>query len=121
MSSALSLTRDAPRGGVASGHRRVAAIDIGSNSIRQIVADVSAEGSIQVVDEMKTAPRLAAGLLATGAFSDTSIRAALEAIERMVTLAKQLGAERLDAIATSAVREANNSTEFLSEITRLTG
>jgi exopolyphosphatase/guanosine-5'-triphosphate,3'-diphosphate pyrophosphatase len=121
MSSALSLTRDAPRGGVASGHRRVAAIDIGSNSIRQIVADVSAEGAIQVVDEMKAAPRLAAGLSATGELSVTSIAAALEAVDRMATLARTLGAERIDAVATSAVREASNSQAFLTEIQRKTG
>ena len=122
MSTVIPLVRDAnTRRTVAPGHRRVAAIDIGSNSIRQIVADVSAEGSIQVVDEMKAAPRLAAGLADTGALSDTSIHAALEAIERMATLARQLGAERIDAVATSAVREASNAPTFLADITRATG
>src|SRR6185503_3855699 len=121
MSSAISLARDAPRGGVAPGHRRVAAIDIGSYSIRQIVADMSAEGAIQVVDEMKAAPRLASGLAATGAISDTSMTAALDAIERMATLARQLGAERIDAVATSAVREASNAAAFLAHIHRVTG
>ncbi|HEX6053479.1 MAG TPA: hypothetical protein VFZ21_29625, partial [Gemmatimonadaceae bacterium] len=48
---------------------RLAAIDIGSNSIRQIVADVSPSGSIRVVDEMKAAPRLGAGLRETGVLS----------------------------------------------------
>lgn len=121
MSSAISLARDAPRGGIAPGHRRVAAIDIGSNSIRQIVADVSSDGVIQVVDEMKAAPRLAAGLSETGQISDTSIAAALEALDRMATLARQLGAERIDAVATSAVREASNAAPFLAQIHRATG
>ena len=122
MSAVIPLTRDKrPRRTVAPGHRRVAAIDIGSNSIRQIVADVSSDGAIQVVDEMKAAPRLAAGLSTTGAISDTSIRAAIEAIERMATLARQLGAERIDAVATSAVREASNASAFLSETQRQTG
>src|SRR5437763_17038836 len=101
MSSIVPFNRDRPSGRpVAPGLRRVAAIDIGSNSIRQIVADVSPDGAIQVVDEMKAAPRLAAGLAATGALADTSIRAALDAIDRMATLARQLGAERIDAVAT---------------------
>ena len=122
MSTVIPLVRDtSPRRTVAPGHRRVAAIDIGSNSIRQIVADVSAEGAIQVVDEMKAAPRLAAGLASTGALADTSIRAALEALERMATLARQLGAERIDAVATSAVREASNASSFLAETARVTG
>src|SRR5689334_24850482 len=98
--SILPLVRD--RHSVAPGHSRVAAIDIGSNSIRQIVADVSPEGAIQVVDEMKAAPRLAAGLAVTGELSDTAAAAAIDALERMATLAKQLGAGRIDAVATSA-------------------
>src|SRR2546428_13673332 len=116
MSSVLPLVRvSGSRRTIAPGHRRVAAIDIGSNSIRQIVADVSPEGTIQVVDEMKAAPRLAAGLTTTGALAETSIHGALEAIERMATLAKQLGAERIDAVATSAVREASNAAAFVAE------
>ncbi len=110
-----------PRRAVAPGHRRVAAIDIGSNSIRQIVADVSSDGTIQVVDEMKAAPRLATGLAATGRLSDIAIRAAIEAVERMATLAKELGAARIDVVATSAVRDATNAATFITEVQRVTG
>lgn len=110
-----------PRRAVAPGHRRVAAIDIGSNSIRQIVADVSSDGTIQVVDEMKAAPRLATGLAATGRLSDIAIRAAIEAVERMATLAKELGAARIDVVATSAVRDAGNAATFITEVQRVTG
>ena len=106
---------------VSPGHRRVAAIDIGSNSIRQIVADVSTDGTIQVVDEMKAAPRLATGLAASGRLSDLAIRAAIEAVERMATLAKELGASRIDVIATSAVRDASNASAFITEVQRVTG
>jgi exopolyphosphatase/guanosine-5'-triphosphate,3'-diphosphate pyrophosphatase len=122
MSSVLPLVRDSgSRRTIAPGHRRVAAIDIGSNSIRQIVADVSPEGAIQVVDEMKAAPRLATGLADTGELAETSMHAALGALDRMATLAKQLGASRIDAVATSAVREATNASAFLAEISRATG
>jgi exopolyphosphatase/guanosine-5'-triphosphate,3'-diphosphate pyrophosphatase len=118
----LPISRDkSPRRAIGPGQRRVAAIDIGSNSIRQIVADVSAEGAIQVVDEMKAAPRLATGLMETGELSATSIHAAVEAVERMATLARQLGAERVDAVATSAVRDASNAAAFLAEVHRVTG
>jgi len=109
------------RRAVAPGHRRVAAIDIGSNSIRQIVADVSTDGTIQVVDEMKAAPRLATGLAANGRLSDIAIRAAIEAVERMATLAKELGAARIDVVATSAVRDATNAAAFITEVQRVTG
>jgi len=122
VSAVLPIARDkSPRRTLSPGHRRVAAIDIGSNSIRQIVADVSPEGAIQVVDEMKAAPRLATGLLSTGELSAASIQSALEALDRMATLARQLGAERIDAVATSAVREASNASAFLALVQRTTG
>ncbi|MDA1081581.1 MAG: Ppx/GppA phosphatase family protein [Gemmatimonadetes bacterium] len=100
---------------------RVAAIDIGSNSIRQIVADVGPNGSIRVVDEMKAAPRLAAGLDETGMMSDGAMDQAVEALVRMATLAKQLGAKRIEAVATSAVRDAKNGAAFLSRVRQETG
>jgi exopolyphosphatase / guanosine-5'-triphosphate,3'-diphosphate pyrophosphatase len=100
---------------------RLAAIDIGSNSIRQIVADVSPTGSIRVVDEMKAAPRLGAGLRETGLLSETSMRKALEALTRMATLARQLGATRIEAVATSAVRDAANGLTFLELVRSETG
>ena len=57
---------------------RIAAIDIGSNSIRQIIADVGRNGSIRIVDEMKAAPRLGAGLSETGALGEDGVFYATE-------------------------------------------
>ena len=122
MSVTIPIGRsDRPGRSITPGHRRVAAIDIGSNSIRQIVADVSTDGTIQVVDEMKAAPRLATGLATSGRLSDIAIRGAIEAVERMATLAKELGASRIDVVATSAVRDARNAAAFLTEVQRVTG
>jgi exopolyphosphatase/guanosine-5'-triphosphate,3'-diphosphate pyrophosphatase len=101
--------------------RRIAAIDIGSNSIRQIVADVSPNGTIRVVDEMKAAPRLGAGLSKNGELSERAMRDALEALGRMSTLAAQLGARRIEAVATSAVRDAVNGQTFLELVRAETG
>ncbi|MDF2775989.1 MAG: Ppx/GppA phosphatase, partial [Geminicoccaceae bacterium] len=88
---------------------------------RQIVADVSPTGSIRIVDEMKAAPRLGAGLRETGVLSETSMRQALDALTRMATLARQLGASRVEAVATSAVREAANGLTFLELVRAETG
>jgi exopolyphosphatase/guanosine-5'-triphosphate,3'-diphosphate pyrophosphatase len=101
--------------------RRVAAIDIGSNSIRQIVADISTDGDIAVIDEMKAAPRLGAGLADTGRIQDDAIARAIEALERMATLARRYGAETIDTVATSAVRDASNSAEFVAQVKAATG
>ena len=113
---------DGPYRASADDHaQRIAAIDIGSNSIRQIVADVSANGQIRIVDELKAAPRLGTGLFETNTLADEPMRLALEALVRMATLARQLGAKRIEAVATSAVRDATNATAFLSRVRQETG
>src|SRR6266496_1962446 len=81
---------------------RISAIDIGSNSIRQTIADVSPSGVIRVVDEMKAAPRLGAGLRETGLLNEIAIQNALSTLSRMATLASQLGVNRAEVVATSA-------------------
>ena len=101
--------------------RRLAAMDIGSNSVRQIVADVSSDGGITVVDEMKAAPRLGADLDGTGMLGTQSMERAAEAIGRMATLARQLGAERIEAVATSAVRDASNAEQFVARVRQEAG
>jgi exopolyphosphatase/guanosine-5'-triphosphate,3'-diphosphate pyrophosphatase len=100
---------------------RISAIDIGSNSIRQIIADVSSTGTIRVVDEMKAAPRLGSGIQETGELSRDASDAAIEALGRMEALARQLGARRTRAVATSAVRDASNSGEWIGRVKLETG
>jgi exopolyphosphatase/guanosine-5'-triphosphate,3'-diphosphate pyrophosphatase len=100
---------------------RIAAIDIGSNSIRQTIADVSPGGSIRVVDEMRASPRLGAGLDRTGALSEIAVENALATLSRMATLARQQGAKRTEVVATSAVREASNGAAFLALVREETG
>jgi len=111
-------TSGAPAGGE---EIRISAIDIGSNSIRQTIADVSPNGTIRVVDEMKAAPRLGAGLLETGVLSEIAIQNALIALSRMATLGTQLGVKRTEVVATSAVRDAENGKEFLERVQAETG
>jgi len=112
---------DAARTTMAAPARRLAAIDVGSNSIRMLVADVHADGTIGVIDEMKAHPRLGRGLAKTGALSTESMDLAVDALQRMAQLAKQHGAERVEAIATSAVRDAQNSELFLARVKQHTG
>ncbi len=100
---------------------RLAAIDIGSNSIRTIVADVFPDGEIRIVDEMKAAPRLGAGLAKSGQLDDAHMDQAVEALSRMATLARQHGAKRIEVVATSAVRDAANGATFLSRVRKESG
>ena len=119
--SSQSASGDGARARQADGDVRISAIDIGSNSIRQIIADVSPTGAIRVVDEMKAAPRLGAGIQQTGELNRAAIDAALAALGRMEALSTQLGAKRRRVVATSAVREASNAAEFLGRVKLETG
>ena len=116
----LTLSTTAPSAG-SDADIRISAIDIGSNSIRQTIADVSPTGTIRVVDEMKAAPRLGAGLSKRGALSEVAIQNALSTLTRMGTLANQLGVKRTEVVATSAVRDASNGDEFLKLVRSETG
>src|SRR5215210_5890858 len=100
---------------------RISAIDIGSNSIRQTIADVSPTGVIRVVDELKAAPRLGAGLYERGSLNEIAVQNALSTLSRMATLANQLGVERTEVVATSAVRDASNGDQFLKLVRAETG
>ena len=116
----LTLSTGAPAPG-ADADIRISAIDIGSNSIRQTIADVSPTGTIRVVDEMKAAPRLGAGLYKRGTLSEVAIQNALSTLTRMATLANQLGVKRTEVVATSAVRDASNREDFLKLVRAETG
>ena len=100
---------------------RIAAIDVGSNSIRQIIADVSPEGVIGHIDEMKAAPRLATGLESSGSLDEAAMTRAIDALAKMASLAKQVNADKIVAVATSAVRDADNAAEFIRRVKSQTG
>jgi exopolyphosphatase/guanosine-5'-triphosphate,3'-diphosphate pyrophosphatase len=99
---------------VHNGGTRLAAIDVGSNSVRLLVAEVAADGSYRVLDDEKQTTRLAAGLTRTGKLPEEAMGQSVDALERMKAIAEGYGVERLEVIATSAVREASNRQRFLN-------
>jgi exopolyphosphatase/guanosine-5'-triphosphate,3'-diphosphate pyrophosphatase len=100
-----------PLGGPAT--KRLAAIDIGSNSIRLIVADATADGEYRIVDDHKETTRLAHGLATTGSIATEAMWHSLDALRRMAVIVDGYDADRFTVIATSAVREATNGGDFL--------
>lgn len=91
---------------------RLAAFDVGSNSIRLVVAEAQADGRYRVLDDERESTRLGRSLASTGRLDDESIANSLSALRRFKTIAQGLGIENLRAIATCAVREATNGPEF---------
>ena len=96
--------------------KRLAAIDIGTNSIRSIVVEADHDGTFRVLDDEKATVRLGDGLHRTGIISPDSRRRALEALARFCKINSGYGVVRTEAIATSAVRKAENGAAFIREV-----
>lgn len=100
---------------------RLAAIDVGSNSIRLIVAEAQTDGSYRVLDDEREMARLAQGLEATGRLDEGAMQRAARAIAHMHQIARGLGASRIRAVATAAVREAKNGPAFVKMVREQAG
>jgi exopolyphosphatase / guanosine-5'-triphosphate,3'-diphosphate pyrophosphatase len=101
--------------------RTLAAIDIGTNSIKLLVANVERDGSLEVLSREKAMVRLGSETLRTGKLSKEAIEAGASTVEHLVKLAESSGAEVVRAVATCAVRESRNSEEFVQAVERRTG
>ena len=100
---------------------RIAAIDIGTNSVHMIVVRVRPDLSFEVIDREKVMVRLGAGGLDGKALTSDAMAAALQALSKFKRLAESHGVDEILAAATSATREARNGGEFLARIERETG
>lgn len=109
------------RGGSRSGRRVFAALDLGTNNCRLLVAAPDAPGRFRVVDAFSRIVRLGEGLAATGRLNEEAMRRAIEALQ--VCAGKlsghPLAGQRL--IATEACRRAENGAEFLANVRAVTG
>ena len=101
--------------------RRLAAIDVGTNSIRLVVAEAERSGSYRVLDDEKVTTRLGRGLTAAGRLSDRAMDDSAKAIARMKKIADGYQVDMLRAVATCAVREAENGPEFIDLVLREAG
>ncbi len=99
---------------------RVGVVDVGSNSVRLVVFDGAARSPAYFYNE-KIMCALGAGLSETGKLSPEGRVRALNALKRFATLADGMGISPLTAVATAAVREAEDGPDFCEEVKRETG
>src|SRR4029434_8099636 len=100
---------------------RIAAIDIGTNSIHMIVVQVRPDLSFEVIDREKDMVRLGAGGLDGRSLTPTAISAALQTLSKFKRIADSHKVDEIVAAATSATREADNGGDFLARLESETG
>jgi exopolyphosphatase/guanosine-5'-triphosphate,3'-diphosphate pyrophosphatase len=113
----LALAPPATEGG---SRRHVAVVDIGSNSVRLVVYDSLSRAPLPRFNE-KSLCGLGAGLERTGRLPDEAVARTLTALHRYVAIARAMEVERLDLIATEAVRRAENGPALIDAIRAETG
>ncbi len=94
--------------------KRIAAIDLGTNSFHAIIVDLYSDGSFRKVDDFKEMVQLAKGglgkRLTEGAFSR-----GMKALKNIKVLCDSYNVEKILAYATSAIRESENGGEFIQD------
>ena len=100
---------------------RLAAIDIGTNSIHMIVVKVRPDLSFEVIDREKDMVRLGAGGLDGRSLTPAAMTAAFQTLAKFRRLAETHKVDEIVAAATSATREADNGGDFIAEVDRQTG
>jgi exopolyphosphatase/guanosine-5'-triphosphate,3'-diphosphate pyrophosphatase len=100
---------------------RLAAIDIGTNSVHMIVVRVRPDFSFEVIDREKEMVRLGAGGLDGRKLTRSAQTAALQALSKFERIARSHQVDEILAAATSATREAENGGAFLAAIEQQTG
>ena len=100
---------------------KIAAIDIGSNSIKLAVVEAAASDSFAVLAREKETVRLGHETLTRQHLSAAAMARAIDCIKRFRSIAEARGAEHVVCAATASVREANNARAFVREVARSAG
>ncbi|HEY2760933.1 MAG TPA: Ppx/GppA family phosphatase, partial [Pirellulales bacterium] len=95
---------------------RLAAIDIGSNSVRLMVAEPLRGGNYRILDEEREPTRLGRALNSTGMLDPQAVDLTLAALRRFKQISSGYQVDELRTIATCAVREASNGAEFCQRV-----
>lgn len=100
--------------------KRAAVIDVGTNSIKLLVAEKKGNGFRTLEERIKVA-RLGAGLSKNGCLSEEAMRRAETTIARMAVLVRRYCVDETEVFGTHAIREAANGERFAAMIREKTG
>ncbi len=100
---------------------RLGIIDLGSNTARLVIVEVSENGYFQIIDQLKEAPRLGEGMESEGFLKPQRIQATIKVLKMFRRLCDVNGIDKIIAVATAAVRRAKNQRSFLDEIAATCG
>lgn len=95
--------------------KRIAAIDVGSNTIKMLAVDILPEG-FSVLAQHSITVRLQNGLKLDGNLDDAAMQRAEDAIDTLVQIARELHVERIQAFGTSALRDASNAQQLIQRV-----
>jgi exopolyphosphatase / guanosine-5'-triphosphate,3'-diphosphate pyrophosphatase len=98
--------------------RRLAVIDIGTNTILCVIAELTDEGHLRVLEDLAEITRLGAGVDRTGRINSEGEQRSLEVLRGYVARCRELGVEEIVAGGTSALRDAKNSSEVTARFKR---
>jgi len=96
--------------------KKIAIIDIGSNSIRLVIVQINKDNSFRVIDEIKESVRLGKDMTTDGGLNPFRIDKAISALSFFKRLCIIQNISEILAVATEAVRKATNQIEFLNRV-----
>lgn len=100
---------------------KIAAIDIGSNSIHLVIMRATPGQHLEIIDREKDMARLGAGTLREHRLSKETVERAINALRRFKQVADSVGSDVILTTATAAVREADNADEFIETVRKEVG
>ncbi len=99
----------------------IGAIDIGSNSMRLVLARINDKGYLKIFDELKEFVRLGQDISENGELNQDRVNHAIDVLKFFKSICDSNGAEEILAVATAAVRSATNSKEFIERVYKESG
>ena len=99
---------------------RVAVVDVGSNTARLLVAEVSADGRVRTIDELREHLGLGAEIARTGALSEATVARVADTCRGYAKRARRLGVERAEAVVTAPGRQGRDPRRLVAALATAT-